>query len=273
MDRCIAIHGAMAEQLNQPVFAWGHAFVLSLRAQIAGDTDLAEQYATEAHAIGTKGGQPDASRIFGGQYNIISGQRGTQSELVPLIEKLAAETPDIPRTFFMSVMAKAHVEGDRRDRAAELLEEFAAAGYQLPLDQLWLTGMVDFAEAAIECRDPAHAGALFDQLEPWADQLPATGGSALVPVSHYLGGLATVLGRYDEADAYFARSAAMSVRMGAKFFAARTDLLWARMLVERGGPGDMAKARSLLASARDVASAQSYGVIERRAVAALAELE
>jgi ATP/maltotriose-dependent transcriptional regulator MalT len=133
--------------------------------------------------------------------------------------------------------------------------------------------MVDFAEAAIECRDPAHAGALFDQLEPWADQLPATGGSALVPVSHYLGGLATVLGRYDEADAYFARSEAMSVRMGAKFFAARTDLLWARMLVERGGPGDMAKARSLLARARDVACAQSYGVIERRAVAALAELK
>ena len=67
--------------------------------------------------------------------------------------------------------------------------------------------MVDFAEAAFECADPAHAAALFKQLEPWADQLPATGGSALGPVSHYLGGLTTVLGRYDEADAYFARSA------------------------------------------------------------------
>ena len=127
--------GAMAEQLNQPVFAWGHAFVRSLRAQIAGDTDVAEQHASEALDIGTKGGQPDASTIFGGQYNIISGQRGTQSELVPLIEKLAAETPDIPRAFFLSVMAKAHVEGDRRDRAADLLEEFAAGGYELPLDQ------------------------------------------------------------------------------------------------------------------------------------------
>ena len=272
MDRCLAIHGAMAQRLNQPVFAWGHMFVRSLRAQIAGDTDLAEQYATEALQIGTDGGQPDAATIFGAQLNIVCGQRGTQSELAPLIEKMASETPDIPRTFFISILAKAHVEGGRTDRAAELLAEFAAAGFELPLDQLWLTGMVDFAEAAIECRDPAYAGPLLARLEPWAAQLPATGASALGPVSHYLGGLATVLGHFSEADAYFARAAAMSQRMGAKFFAARTDLLWGRMLMQRGAPGDAALARARLTSARDVALANSYGVVERRAVASLAEL-
>ena len=64
----------------------------------------------------------------------------------------------------------------------------------------------------------------------------------------------------------------MSQRMGAKFFAARTDLLWARMLVQRAASGDAALARARLISARDVASANSYGVVERRAVAALAEL-
>lgn len=273
MDRCIAIHGAMVQRLDQPVFAWGHSFVRSLRAQIAGDTDLAEQHATEALRIGTEGGQPDAASIFGAQFNIVSGQRGTQGELAPLIEKMAAETPDIPRTFFMSLLAKAHVEGGRIDQASELLDEFAATGFQLPLDQVWLTGMVDFAEAAIECRDPAYAGPLFEQLEPWAGQLPATGASALGPVSHYLGGLATVLGHFDEADAYLARSSAMSQRMGAKFFVARTDLLWARLLVERNAPGDVGRARVLLTSARDLASAHGYGVVGRRAVAALDGLD
>jgi class 3 adenylate cyclase len=272
MDRCIAIHGAMAQQLNQPIFDWGHLFGCSLRAQIAGDTDLAEQFATEALKVGTDGGQPDASLIFGAQFNIVSGQRGTQSELAPLIEKMASETPDIPRTFFISLLAKAHVEGDRIDLAAELLAEFAAAGFELPLDQVWLTGMVDFAEAAIECRDPAFAGPLFDLLGPWAAQIPATGASALGPVSHYLGGLATVLGRLDEADVFFTMSAAVSERMGAKFFAARTDLLWARMLVQRDGPGDADRARQLLTRARDIAATNSYGVVERRAAAALRQL-
>jgi hypothetical protein len=170
---------------------------------------------------------------------------------------------------FASLLAKAHVEGDRTDDARTLLEEFAAADFDLPLDQIWLTGMVDFAEAAIECRDPKYAGPLCDRLAPWADQLPATGASALGPVSHYLGGLAAVLGRYDEADTYFAQSASLGDRMGATFFAARTDLLWGRMLAERKAPGDTDKARDLLTQAHSAAVAHGYGTVERRAAAAL----
>jgi len=273
MDRCIAIHGTMADQLNQPVFDWGHLFVRSLRAQIAGDTDLAEQYATEALQVGTAGGQPDAAIIFGAQFNIVSGQRGTQSELTPLIEKMASETPDIPRTFFISLLAKAHVEADRIDRANELLDEFEASGFQLPLDQVWLTGMVDFAEAAVECRHLDAAASLFEQLQPWADQLPATGASALGPVSHYLGGLAEVLGRPEQADAYFLRASALNDRMQAKFFAARTDLSWGRALGERHGPGDTEKARELLGRAYAAAVANGYGGVERRATVALQRLD
>jgi hypothetical protein len=44
------------------------------------------------------------------------------------------------------------------------------------------------------------------------------------------------------------------------------------MLVRRDQPGDADRARSLLEEARRVAAAQSYAVVERRAVAALADL-
>jgi hypothetical protein len=89
------------------------------------------------------------------------------------------------------------------------------------------------------------------------------------PVSHYLGGLATVLGRYDEAEAYFAQSAAMGDRIGAKFFAARTDLSWGKMLIERQAPGDAVMAQDLLTKAQAAATANGYGNVERRAAAAL----
>ncbi len=247
-------------------------FVRSLRAQIAGDTDLAEHFATEALRIGNESGQPDAATIYGAQFNIISGQRGTQSDLTPLIEKMATETPDIPRAFFISLLAKAHIEGDRFEEASLLLQEFAEFGFELPLDQVWLTGMVDIAEAAIECRDLAAAEPLFAQLEPWADQLPATGASALGPVSHYLGGLAAVLGRHDQADTYYARAAALSEQMGAEFFVARTNLSWGRMLAERRGPDDAERARDLLTRARATAEARGYRTVARRATAALVRL-
>jgi hypothetical protein len=89
------------------------------------------------------------------------------------------------------------------------------------------------------------------------------------PVSHTLGGLATLLGRYDEADGYFAHSAASSERANAKFFAARTYLLWGKMLAERVGSGDIEKANDLLTRALTAAVANGYGTVERRATTAL----
>ncbi len=93
------------------------------------------------------------------------------------------------------------------------------------------------------------------------------------PVSHYLGGLATVLGRYDEADAYFAHAAALNDRANAKFFAARTNLSWAKMLAERHAPGDDERARDLLTKAHAAAAAHGYANIERRAAEALQHLD
>ena len=272
LDRCLDIHGAMAAQLDQPMFIWGHRFLQAQRAFIAGDTDRAEQLATEALEIGTESGQPDAAIIYGTQLIMVRGQRGTMNELIPLIEQMATNAPEISPWMFGSLLAKAHVEVDRVAEARAQLEAFAAAGFDLQLDQVWLSGMVDYADAAVECGDPTYAEPLFERLAPWHAQLPSTGASALPPVSHYLGGLAGVLGHFDEADAYFSQSAAMSQRMGAKFFAARTDLWWGNLLERRGHPGDRDKATALLTRAQQAAQEFGYGNVERRATEALATL-
>ncbi len=269
LDRCLEIHGAMADQLGQPVFAWGHTFLQGQRAFIAGDTDRAEALATEALQIGTESGQPDAAIIYGTQLIMVRGQRGTMNELIPLIEQMASDAPEISPWMFGSLLAKAHVEVDRTDEALGQLEAFAASGFDLQLDQVWLSGMVDYADAAVECGDPSYAKPLFERLAPWHAQLPATGASALPPVSHFLGGLASVLGRYDEADAYFSQSAAMSERMGAKFFAARTDLWWGNLLARRNRPEDADAATVHLTKAQRVARAFGYGNVDRRATQAL----
>ena len=55
-----------------------------------------------------------------------------------------------------------------------------------------------------------------------------------------------LLAGLDGADAYFAQAAAMSERLGARFFGARSDLWWGQMLVARDAPGDAGRARELL---------------------------
>jgi class 3 adenylate cyclase/tetratricopeptide (TPR) repeat protein len=274
MDRCLEIAGSTVEQLDQPTLNWTHTLTRAWRAQIAGNTEQAEQWATEALQLGTDSGEPDATTIFGAQLIIVNQQRGTMSELVPLIEQIAAETPDVGPGVLNGVLAHAHVEGDRTDDARQLLEEFAAANFDLPSDPAWLIGMVEYAEAAIECRNPRYAAPLFDRLAPWTDQLSTAGGvTTQGPVSHYLGGLATVLGRYDEAGSYFTQAAAFSDRVGAKFFAARTDLSWGKMLAQRRAPGDCEKARELLTKAHTTATAHGYANVQRRAAEALQRLD
>jgi class 3 adenylate cyclase/tetratricopeptide (TPR) repeat protein len=272
MDRCFEIGGSRAEQLDQPSLNWWHSYARAMRAQIAGNTEEAEQLATEALQRGTGSGQPDATRFFGAQLMVVSIQRGTTEELAPLIEQTAADTPDIAGVT-AAVLALAHVEAGRIDDARHLLEEFAVADFDLPLDPVWFTGMLAYAEAAIRCGDPKYAGPLFDRLAPWADQFSTAGLTADGPVSHWLGGLATVLGRYDEADAYFTQAAAFNHRANAKFFAAATNLSWARMLAERRAPGDIEKARDLLTKAHAAAAAHGYANVERRATEALQHLD
>ena len=81
-----------------------------------------------------------------------------------------------------------------------------------------------------------------------------------------------MLGRYDEAEAYFTRSADFCERAAARCFAAQTDLWWGTMLAERDAPGDAERAGGLLTRAYASAMAHGYGSIERDAAEALRHL-
>jgi tetratricopeptide (TPR) repeat protein len=270
-DRCLEIMRSVADQLNQPMVDWLVTFMRAGRALLAGDTDQAEQLATAALELGTDSGQPDATLTYEGQFIGVSWQRGTVGDLVPLIEQAVADNPGLPS--LTAMLATAYTEAGRTDDARRLLQQFSAADFDLPLDFLWTAGMVQYAEAAIDCQDQQRAGPLFDRLAPYADQWSYLGTASFGPVSHYLGGLATVLRRYDEADAYFTQAAAISLRMGAKFDAARTNLSWGNMLAERDAPGDIEKARELLTQAHTAAAANGYANVERRAAQALQPLD
>jgi len=273
LDRCLNIMASLAERLGQPMLSWSDTTYRATRALIAGDADRAEELATEALKIGADGGQPDASLFFGTQLIGVNQRRGTLGELAPLLEQMAADAPMVTRAL-TAVLALAHVEADRIEDAARLLEELATTNFELPLDNVWLTTVVEYADAAIAVQEPKYARPLFDLLAPWHDQFATLGAAgAEGPVSHYLGGLATVLGRYDDADSYFAHAAAVNDRAGAKFFAARTYLGWGQMLSKRNAPGDAETARDLLDKAHATAAEHGYGTVERRAAAALQDLD
>jgi hypothetical protein len=269
MEPCTEMMRVLVERLNQPVLTWVHTFGLAWLAIIAGDTDTAERYATEALGIGSESGQPDAAFIYGGQLMMIHYQRGTLHELSDLMEDMAAGTPTLAGVL-SGALAIADMEVDDTDGSRRRLEAFAVGNFELEMNPVWVTGMIFYADAAVELGDAIFAGPLNERLVPWADQWSDNGATAANPICHYLGGLATVLGLYDEADAYFAQSAAMCEGASARFFLAQTHLLWGRMLLDRGKISDRDRALSLLQSARDCAIVNRYASVQNRAERALA---
>ena len=61
----------------------------------------------------------------------------------------------------------------------------------------------------------------------------------------------------------------MSKRLGAKFFAARTDLWWGNVLARRNRPGDAEAATARLTKAQRVAREFGYANVDRHATEAL----
>ncbi len=271
-NRCLEMMEAKAAQLDQPVLTWLSTMFRAMREILAGNTGVAEQLVTQSFQLSMEANQPDAEIFFASQFACVSVQRGTTEALLPLAQQLTANSPNISG-IIQAYLVMELAESDRIAEAASLLEEFAAAAFDLPFDGFWLTGIVYYASAAIAVGDRNYADPLFDRLSRYADLSCSTGPTADGPVSYFLGGLATVLNRYDEADAYFARSAAMCDRMGARFFATRNDLMWGKMLAERNGADDTEKARNLLTKAQGAAAAHGYANVERRAAAALQLLD
>ena len=261
---------ALAERLRQPQLVWQAGYRAAAQAIMHGDAQEAEQLATAALEVGTASGQPDAFSYYGTGLMGIRNMQGRYGELVPLIADVADKNPAVPT--YRAVLAVAHLEAGDEAAARDLFDEAAATSFCLPEDVAWSTGIVRYTRVAIELEIRDHAGRLFELLVPFHDQVPGNGITSSEPVAMYLAGLAALLGRYDDAEEYFAEAAELNTRGGMRFAEAHTNLLWGRMLRTEGRPDDANRARALLTQARDSAARRGYASVERRAESELSKL-
>ena len=266
IDRCQAIEGSIAPTLG-PKTTWAYLRGRASRAIIAGDHVAAAQLATQAFEYGSITHESQADSYFAAQMIDVYRQRGTLGDLTSTIQSAVEQLPGMP--VFVARLATAFAHSGDLDGARHLLHQFASSRFDLPLDPVWMTGMACWADVAITCESSACAGPLFELLQPWAHQFSNSGITVEGPVSHFLGGLSSLLGHFDAAEAYFAQAAAVSDRYQATYFAARTNLQWGLMLVARGLSDDVGRARQFLSTAQSQAAHRGFGDVERRAAASL----
>jgi DNA-binding SARP family transcriptional activator len=224
----------IATELRQPVELWRLSATQAMFALAAGRLDDADELISRAFSLGERAQPEMAIPIHGLQRHMLCQFRGNLEEVEPAIHTLAAAYP--ARPVFRCALAHLQAELEQVAGAERALHELARDGFSgLPFDMEWLFAMSLLVETCALLGATQHAPALYDLLAPWAafnasNFLEGIRGS----VARYLGILASMLERWDDAARHFQHALEMNERMGARPWLAHTQHDYGRMLSERG---------------------------------------
>ena len=248
---------ALAASVPEPSIAHLRLMHEAGWAVVQGELEAAEQWNVQMFEVGRASGQPDAAAWYGALLFHLRNLQGRLAELVEPSVRLAAD-PD-SRSAWRAAAALALIESAREDEARELAlaEDFTA----VPWDVVWSVAMFMWAEVCTRLGAIDRATTLYELLEPFSGRLAVSGPSVYGSIDRALGTLASTLGRYEQAERYFAAAAEIEQRLGAPLFLARTRASWARALIARGRPEDRERAQTMLEQAEEVAERLGAGGI------------
>ena len=192
-------------------------------------------------------------QAFAVQLFNIRLQQGRVGEMEAMVKRVVEENPGIAS--WLPAQALCYLLSGKEAECLEVFERLAAENFAtVPQDFGWLTAMNRLGTITAYFGDKPRAALLYDMLAPYRHRNIVIGngiicdGSAARP----LGMLAATLERWDEAEELFEEALAMNTRIGARPYVGRTQADWARMLLDRGEPGDRERALKLLDEALDI---------------------
>ena len=226
----------------------------AMLATVRGRFGEALRLAARVLESGRRAGLADTADLYSSVRGMVVQEQGTQQEAAFGADVLLDAARHRPGHLFEATLAGVLATFGRLPEAAAELQRVLpqALGASGPR---WLGAMAALAVAASATGDREAAGALYAALAPYRGRLVIQGGANAVagPVSHYLGLLATVLGRHDEAAGLFSEAAALAGQIGALPSWAHARAGLAGVLAARAGPGDIEAAEEQLRQARSVA--------------------
>jgi DNA-binding SARP family transcriptional activator len=239
-------HRAVAWELKQRSQQWYSTVMRSLVPLIRGEFAEAEQLAEEALQIGQRAQGWDAAFSHCILLFAVRREQGRLEEVDELVRTSIDEYAGYRS--FRCLVPLIDCELGRIDDARAGFEELAVDGFgALPRDSEWVFNLSVLAQVAAYLGDRARAVTLYDLLLPYAHRnATLTGEIAIGSVSRYLGLLAALLERWDDAELHFEGGLEMNERMTARPWVAHTQEDHARMLLARGAAADRHRAQQLL---------------------------
>ena len=246
----------IAQQLRQPIYLWQVKLFRTLQSLLQGAFQQGEQQAVEALELGQRAQDPDALNLFATQIGLLRLEQGRLAEVEPFVHMfIDQEVPDpnwVPVRGFIACALGRTVEA-RREFEHLVVEDGLRS---LPRNFVWLAHLTLFTESAAMLGHVEGAAILYRLMLPYADRnVLAADLHCWGSAARYLGILATVMGRLDEAERWLLQALPMNRRMGASPWVGHTLADLAAVHFKRGRPGDVAAAHRYLDDASAIARA------------------
>jgi class 3 adenylate cyclase/ATP/maltotriose-dependent transcriptional regulator MalT len=229
---------------------WSYRLIVALAK---GDFAAAEAAADRCMEIGVN--HVSGPGLYGLQMFAIRREQGRLAEAAPVLE-LAAGREETG--MWLPGLAAMYTELGMLDKARNVVARLAPRDFAaVPRDSLWTATGAFLADACIALEDQENAAPLYRDLSKFAGQNLMVGMTVCFgPADRVLGGLASVLGRHDDAEAHFREAEAVAGRSRSPVWLARVHYERARHLARVGdvaGAGEMADRGLELAEERGMA--------------------
>ena len=253
----------LARRLHEPFHLHVAEHYASALALCNGDLAGAEAAALRSHEQSRLLTGRDASGVHGIQMFGIRREQGRLAELAPVVRVLASgDRAGAWAPGLVVVLTALGME----DEARRELGRLRSAGLGSLRESLWLAGLTYLADACSQLGDEETAAVVYPELEPYqgtniqVGHLVACYGAA----DRYLGMLATVLGDWDRAEAFFESALALNRDLQARTWLAHTQYEYGRMLLARGRPDDRGATAGLLREALALATEIGMPALQAR---------
>ena len=237
---------------------------------LAGRLEEARAGSDACMARGQRLGEGDAWSWWAAQMCMLEWQRDNLGWLADAVRAFADHYAGV--LTWRSGEASTLAAAGRIDDGKALAEAYELTPARLLIEPFPATGATQLAAMAFYGRDPVLAAEIRDVLAPyrryWAHYFLATFG----PVVMYIGLCEWTAGNLDVAVACMEEAEDMLVAAGAEGILPMARRFFAELLLERAQPGDLDRARGLLAAALAGAQRLDAPVIVERCEALAAQI-
>jgi DNA-binding SARP family transcriptional activator len=240
-----------AQRLRQPLYLWNAGVWHAMIALLDGRLAVAEELASSALSGGIRTEGVTAPQYYAIQMLAIRREQARMGELEAPARELVASNAN--RAAWRAGLATLLLATGRHEEAQAELNVLAADDFaSIPPDGDWKVVVALISEVATGVGDVAQSERLYELLLPHADShvVIGLGAVCLGAVSRYLGCLALVMGRRDDAEAHLRGAVAANTRLGAVVELAHAQLDLAQALGGGSEADDLIRAAEATAAER-----------------------